>query len=132
GDALPDPRRQVADPDAPLIRAEDLDAVERSWAEAGRHTLAAGDRDYRIFEAAVRIVRWLAGESAPGHSLPRALDRHVREDAWVDEALTIVHRGVDDPDCADALRRVLAVADVRRRAHDRGFAAMLASAGATD
>ncbi|WP_182347793.1 BREX-2 system phosphatase PglZ [Tomitella gaofuii] len=132
GAALPGPQSECVDQDAPLVRVEGLAAVERSWAEAGRHTLAAGDRDYRIFEAAVRLVRWLAGESAPGHSLPRALARHVREDAWADDALTIVHRGVDDPACAEALRGLIGVAERRRRAHDRGFAAMLASAGATD
>ncbi|WP_158726430.1 BREX-2 system phosphatase PglZ [Tomitella fengzijianii] len=119
------PARTADEADTPQVGADAMTAVEERWSEAGRHALAAESRDRAIFAAAVRLLRWLGVHAWAGHSMPRALHRQVHEDAWVDAALTVVRRGVDDPPCADALARLLETAEVRRRAHDREFAVAL-------
>src|SRR5439155_14539813 len=80
------------------------------------------------FHAAVRLARWLAGNSAVGAaSLQVLLGRHGDSDAWVDSAVNDAAPGVSDPDLGAGLAAVLGAVRARRAAHDTAFATALAA-----
>ena len=92
------------------------------------HRLADADERTPAFHAAVRLARWLAGNSAVGAaSLQALLGRHGDSDAWVDSAVNDAAPGVSDPDLGAGLAAVLAAVRARRAAHDTAFAAALAA-----
>lgn len=126
--ALPETQTAAEDPDAALVSGASLAEVELRFSEAGRHDLAQGNRDYELFASAVRLVRWLGIAVPAQNRLAELTARQVREDAWGDSALTAIHRGVDDPAAAAALSNLIELVGVRRRRHDRVFAAALADA----
>ena len=95
------------------------------WPPTGSRTPTSGRP---AFHAAVRLARWLAGNSAVGAaSLQALLDRHGDSDAWVDSAVNDAAPGVSDPDLGAGLAAVLAAVRARRAAHDTAFAAALAA-----
>ena len=92
------------------------------------HRLADADERIPAFHAAVRLARWLAGNSAVGAASLRALaGLHGDSDAWVDSAVNDAAPGVSDPDLGAGLAAVLAAVRARRAAHDTAFAAALAA-----
>ena len=120
--------RHDANPDLSRVPADVLAQVEQAWVRVANHRLAGADPRTPAFHAAVRLTRWLAGESAAGGtSLATLLNRHRDEDAWVDSAVNDAAPGVSDPDLGAGLAAMLAAAHTRRAAHDRTFAAALAA-----
>ena len=116
------------DPDLPRLPGAALADVERAWTRVATHRLADADARTPAFHAAVRLARWLAGNSAVGAaSLQALLDRHGDSDAWVDSAVNDAAPGVSDPDLGAGLAAVLAAVRARRAAHDMAFAAALAA-----
>ena len=117
-----------ADPDLPWLPGAALADVERAWTRVATHRLADADERTPAFHAAVRLARWLAGNSAVGTaSLQALLGRHGDSDAWVDSAVNDAAPGVSDPDLGAGLAAVLAAVRARRAAHDMAFAAALAA-----
>ena len=129
--------RSGTDPGEPTGAA---DAVETAWAAVRAHRLSAGDGRYGPFQAAVRLVRWLAGsgataetEPAPGGapsglaSLGALARQHLDAGAWADCAIDDAFGGVDDPDLSPALQAVVTAVQDRRRHQERAFAAALAA-----
>ena len=117
-----------ANPDLPWLPGAALADVERAWTRVATHRLADADERTPAFHAAVRLARWLAGNSAVGSaSLQALLDRHGDSDAWVDSAVNDAAPGVSDPDLGAGLAAVLAAVRARRAAHDTAFAAALAA-----
>ena len=117
-----------ANPDLPQVPDGALADVERAWALVATHRLADSDARTPAFHAAVRLARWLAGNStASGASLQALLDRHGTSDAWVDSAVNDAAPGVSDPDLGAGLAAILAAVRARRAAHDTAFAAALAA-----
>ena len=117
-----------ADPDLPWIPGAALADVEQAWTRVATHRLADADERTPAFHAAVRLARWLAGNSAVGAaSLQALLGRHGDSDAWVDSAVNDAAPGVSDPDLGAGLAAVLAAVRARRAAHDMAFAAALAA-----
>jgi hypothetical protein len=105
-----------------------LTDVERAWTRVATHRLADADERTPAFHAAVRLARWLAGNSAIGTaSLQALLARHGDSDAWVDSAVNDAAPGVSDPDLGAGLAAVLTAVRARRAAHDAAFAAALAA-----
>jgi hypothetical protein len=126
-------RTGAADPDLPQVTAAALADVELAWTRMATHRLADADARTPAFHAAVRLTRWLAGNSAAGSaSLQGLLDRHGDSDAWVDSAVNDVAPGVSDPDLGAGLAAVLAAVRARRAAHDTAFAAALAAHTSND
>jgi hypothetical protein len=122
-----------ADPDLPRISGDALADVEQAWTSVATHRLADADARTPTFHAAVRLARWLAGNSAAGSaSLQVLVDRHGGSDAWVDSAVNDAAPGVTDPDLGAGLAAVLAAVRARRAAHDTAFAAALAAHTGTD
>lgn len=121
----------------PASRTSDVDAVEEAWAGIGAHRLAGQAPLRRPFEAAVRLVRWLAlptpatGASGGSTLLGTLARQHLDAEAWTDAAINDAYIGVDDPDLSPALQAVVAAALDRRRRHERAFAAALATATPT-
>ena len=95
------------------------------WPPTGSRTATRGRA---AFHAAVRLARWLAGNSAVGQvSLQALAGRHGDSDAWVDSAVGDAAPGVSDPDLGAGLAAVLAAVRARRAAHDMAFATALAA-----
>jgi hypothetical protein len=114
--------------DLPWIPGAALGSIERAWALVAAHRLTDGDERTPAFHAAVRLARWLAGNSAAGAASLRALlDRHGDSDAWVDSAVNDTAPGVSDPDLGAGLASVLAAVRARRAGHDTAFATALAA-----
>ncbi|MGK5558080.1 BREX-2 system phosphatase PglZ [Actinomadura kijaniata] len=92
----------------------------------------ADDRDARVrtkrAEMAARLVRWLATD--PDTDVPTvaaAIDRHVAETGWVDQALDHIEAGGDpDPALRGAYDAIAGRVRERRRLIDRSFARILA------
>jgi hypothetical protein len=109
-------RRAVTAPwfvaDTPLGAVE-LGAVEDAWNGVTGHRLAAQAAKRAPFEAAVRLVRWLAQpENAAGDGktptpLGALARRHVDSGAWADAAINNTFGGVDDPQLSPALQTVV-------------------------
>ena len=117
-----------ANPDLSWLPGAALADVERAWTRVATHRLADADERTPAFHAAVRLTRWLAGNSAVGSaSLQALLDRHGDSDAWVDSAVNDAAPGVSDPDLGAGLATALAAVRARRAAHDTAFAAALAA-----
>ena len=117
-----------ASPDLPWIPGAALADVERAWTRVATHRLADADGRTPAFHAAVRLARWLAGNSAACPASLQALtNRHGDSDAWVDSAVNDAAPGVSDPDLGAGLAAVLAAVRARRAAHDTAFAAALAA-----
>ncbi|MGH3070508.1 MAG: BREX-2 system phosphatase PglZ, partial [Streptosporangiaceae bacterium] len=117
-----------ADSDLPQVPGAALADVERAWIRVATHRLADADARTPAFHAAVRLTRWLAGNSAAGSaSLQALLDRHGASDAWVDSAVNDAAPGVSDPGLGAGLAAILAAVRARRAAHDTAFAAALAA-----
>jgi hypothetical protein len=125
-----------ADVDGPLISAEALRQVEAAWTDVAAHRLAEVHDDVPACRAAVRLVRWLATDSATGESavgalpalsLPTLARRHGEHDAWADSAINDAAPGVTDRELGSGLAAVLSIAGTRRAAHDRAFAVALAA-----
>ncbi|MFH8610244.1 BREX-2 system phosphatase PglZ [Streptomyces sp. NPDC018029] len=106
-----------------------LDAAVRSLS---RHQLAQGPEVRSRIERtrmAQRLVRWLATEPQTEAShVGGAIERHLKETAWVDRALEHIEAGGDSDDRLRTAYDSLAVR-VRERRHeiDRGFAPVLAT-----
>jgi hypothetical protein len=119
--------------DRPLIRGEDLVAIETAWGQVATHRLAAVDGRTPPFRAAVRLSRWLAGSASPPAlpantpPLPALIARHGDTDSWVDSAINDAVPGVSDPEQGAALSAVIEAARSRRAAHDAAFAVALAA-----
>jgi hypothetical protein len=123
----------AADSDLPQVTAAALADVELAWTRMATHRLADADARTPAFHAAVRLARWLAGNSAAGSaSLQGLLDRHGDSDAWVDSAVNDAAPGVSDPDLGAGLAAVLAAVRARRAVHDTAFAAALAAHTSND
>ena len=119
--------RAATGPDRAQISAAALTDVERAWTDVATHRLAGPDDRTPAFHAAVRLARWLAGDSVSRDTtLPTLLGRHRDEDAWVDSAVNDAAPGVSDPELGAGLAAVLAAVRTRRAAHDWAFADALA------
>ena len=117
-----------AHPDLPWIPSGALADVERAWTRVATHRLADADERTPAFHAAVRLARWLAGNSAAGAASLQALTgQHGDSDAWVDSAVNDAAPGVSDPGLGAGLAAVLNAVRARRAAHDTAFAAALAA-----
>jgi hypothetical protein len=122
-----------ADPDLPWIPGGALADVERAWTQVATHRLADTDARTRPFHAAVRLARWLAGNSAASTaSLQPLVERHGAADAWVDSAVNDAAPGVSDPDLGAGLSTILTAVRARRALHDTMFAAALAAHTSAD
>lgn len=127
-------RRAVTSP----ARVNDTSTVETAWAAVQAHRLGATTPLRRPFEAAVRLVRWLAeADPPPGAASDAAalgaLARHYLDGAaWADAAINDAFGGVgvdvDDSSLSSALHTVVTVAQQRRRTQERRFARALAAA----
>ena len=62
----------VSDPDRAQVPAVALAAVEQAWTSVATHRLADTDSRTAAFQAAVRLARWLAADSAVA-SAPAAI-----------------------------------------------------------
>lgn len=117
--------------DQPLVTA-DLSAAEQALTRVQEHHLGPADDTARAFQAAMRLVRWLAGpaEADPARhgALGALVERQVAEDSWVDAAVNPVARGAEDSAPAEVLGQVLGLVRTRRDAHDLAFGAALAAA----
>lgn len=110
----------------------DVAAVDEALAELTDHHLHDSRPETATAEMAARLVRWLARTPEPAGSLREHVDRHVRDGAWVDRAVTDL-RYSGHTEFAGLLDAVRA----RRDERDREFAERLAawsgvSGGATD
>ncbi|WP_067795490.1 BREX-2 system phosphatase PglZ [Actinomadura formosensis] len=112
------------------LRVEDPEAVATGLAALETHKLSAGhDAGVRIERArmAARLVHWLATD--PGSDVPTvgdALDRHVTETGWADQALDHIEAGGDpDPALKSAYDLIGERVRDRRRRIDRSFAGAL-------
>ncbi len=123
---------------ADLLRSDpirQLHAVEESFDVLSGHVLASADPRRPAFLAAVRLVRWLAGEAgaaAVGVDLGALARRQVEVDGWVDAALNDAAAGVDDAELGAGLAHVLELTRQVRDAHDLAFAHALAQATADE
>jgi hypothetical protein len=123
-------RRAVGPQSDPATMA----AVEAAWSDVCEHRLADTVPLRGPFEAAVRLVRWLAlpertDTPAGGLAVLGALARqHLDAGAWADAAINDAFGGVDDPELSPALQAAVSAAQGRRRMQERRFAAALAAA----
>lgn len=117
--------------DQPVITS-DLTAAEQALTRVLGHHLGRADDTAHAFDAAMRLLRWLAGntEAVPGRhgELAALVERQLAEDSWVDAAVNEVSRGAADSSHAEVLGQVLARVRARRDAHDLAFGAALAAA----
>ena len=123
--AVPTPA--VTEPDRPLLPAPTAAAVEDAWTRVAGHTMTDSDSRVRPFAAAVRLARWLAMDSSTATTFRALLQRQRDADAWVDSAVNDAAAGVGDSELGAGLGAVLAAVRMRRDAHDRSFAAALAT-----
>lgn len=123
------PADPPANLDAPIVTG-DLGPVVDAWNAVSEHHLAESDLTVTAFEAALRLLRWLAtdadAEATAEATLCAQLRRHVDTDAWVDSAVNDCVRGSADSGLAEVLGHVLDLVRQRRDAHDLTFAAALA------
>lgn len=111
-----------------------IEGVEAAWRDICSHRLAEQSPTRAPFEAAVRLVRWLAepdtsGSAPQGAALLASMARQYLESAsWADAAVNDAFAGVDDPQLSPVLQAVVAAARERRRQQERMFAAALAAA----
>jgi PglZ domain-containing protein len=114
-----------------------VDAVENAWTAVDTHRLGAASALRGPFEAAVRLIRWLAlpePDAPPGgpeQQLGGLARRHIDVGAWVDAAVNDAFGGVDAADLSPALHAVVTAAQERRRRQEREFAAALKASTAT-
>ncbi|MEV4237120.1 BREX-2 system phosphatase PglZ [Nocardia sp. NPDC049737] len=111
--------------------SKDPQAVTAALAELTDHRLADDpELEVRIrrVEMAQRLSRWLTPEPDPAvDTVAAALDRHMRETAWVDRALDYLEAGGDsDPALKVPYRALIKRVRDRRREIDREFATALA------
>lgn len=108
-----------------------LNEVEAARVRVEAHALAAHRDEVRVPRAlaAVRLTRWLALPAAipPPVDLGAHVAAHRDADAWADRAINDAWGGVTDEGLARGLRAVLTAARLRRDAHDKVFAAALAT-----
>lgn len=124
------PSSAGTDPDQPLV--DDIKKVEAAWGRVHEHQLAARDRSVEAFDAALRLLRWLAEDAHTGSSLDELMRRHIDADAWVDSAVNDIMRGSAIPAVGETLAAVLDLVRERRDAHDLAFARALADAEQPD
>jgi hypothetical protein len=111
-----------------------LDAVEAAWTAVCAHRFASLSPLRAPFEAAVRLVRWLALPPGPASSAGSATllgslaRQHLDGGAWADAAINDAFGGVDDAELSPALHAVVGAAQNRRRSQERDFARALAAA----
>ncbi len=127
GDALHD-----AVPAAGRVRTAAVERVQHAFARLEEHRTAhaTSTAESRTGTArmAVRLLRWLAvpAEPAPA-TLYDAVNRQVRDDAWVDRARLDVFAGSTDQPVAAAYSLLHRTVDARRAEHDEQFARLLAA-----
>jgi hypothetical protein len=97
-------------------------AVDDGLAELTGHHLHDIRPETAAAEMAARLVRWLAGAPEPAGALRDHVDRHVRDGAWVDRAVTRIRDTGDD-----AYAGLLAAVRDHRDDFDRAFAQRLAA-----
>jgi hypothetical protein len=116
------------------LRSGDLDAIPAGLEALEAHRLAPGhDALVRIERArmAARLVRWLATGPAPDTpadvpTVAAAIDRHMAETGWVDQALDHIEAGGDpDPALKSAYDLIGERVRGARRRIDRSFAEAL-------
>lgn len=126
--------RRAVGPAATAKPAKAAEAVEAAWADVCGHRLGEKSPLRKPFEAAVRLVRWLAvpepTDLPPGGvaALGALARHHLETGAWADGAIDDAYGGLDDPDLSPALQAVVAASQDRRRRQERRFAAALAAA----
>ncbi|MFJ7529361.1 BREX-2 system phosphatase PglZ [Streptomyces griseus] len=78
---------------------------------------------------AVRLMRWLATESAPPATVGQAVQDHLSSSGWADLAIGVLTEGDASRDASvgEAYRRLIGAARERRAALDARFAELLAS-----
>ncbi len=119
------------------VRPHAVERVQDALARLDRHRIAhATTIETNRTETAwmaVRLLRWLAVPAGPAPAtLYDALNRQVRDDAWVDRARLDVFAGSTDTSVADAYSLLYRTVDARRAEHDEQFARLLAQATAAD
>ncbi|MDG4838331.1 BREX-2 system phosphatase PglZ [Micromonospora sp. WMMD967] len=123
-------RRAIVSPG----HVDNTNTVETAWAAVQTHRLEATTPLRAPFEAAVRLVRWLAdvdppsGAASDAAALGALVRQYLDSAAWADAAINDAFGGVDDPSLSSALHAVVTAAQKRRRAQERRFARALASA----
>lgn len=124
----------LAGRDEPLVTGG-MAAAERALDTLRQHHLGTRDDTVRAYEAAMRLLRWLASDATSqagtGDQLDLALRRQLAEDSWVDSAVNDAARGTGDTELADTLGELLGLARVRREAHDLRFGAALGNSTAS-
>lgn len=122
-------------PGAAVAVVEAVVAVEAARADVEAHRFGATSPLRAPFEAAVRLVRWLAlppvppgGEPGGAALLGTLARRHLDHSAWADSAINDAFSGVDDPELSPALQAAVSAARRRRREQEREFATALAAA----
>ena len=118
---------RLAVPVNDLASAELVVAAQRAFAAVEHHRAADAER-LKAAHMAVRLLRWLAvPDQAVPATLLDALNRQVRDDAWVDRARLDVFAGDVDPQVAEAYARLYRAVEARRSRHDQQFAMLLAA-----
>src|SRR5699024_1122248 len=88
---LPETTNHASEVDNPLVLG-DTTAAEDAFDTLRQHYLAAGDDTVRAYQAAMRLLRWLATDTSLPHSsrdwLDTVLTRHIAQDSWADSAIT--------------------------------------------
>lgn len=109
------------------VRGRDLAAAEAAFAAVAGHRLVVrAPERLRRAQMALRLLRWLATETALPQSIADGIDRHIDEWGWVDRAASEVWLGDDrHPELRQTYAQLYqAVAD-RRKELDRAFARRL-------
>lgn len=115
-------------------RTSDLAGVENAWAAVRAHRDAQVDtakapRDVRVGAAALRLLRRLAMPWPQPETLVDWLNEYRDDLSWVDGVVNNAYIGAGDPQLAEATHVLVDAARASRAHLDRGFAAVLATAG---
>ncbi|GAA4479489.1 BREX-2 system phosphatase PglZ [Rhodococcus olei] len=111
-----------------------ITAVENAWADVTAHRLARVDgadasRDVRVAAAALRLLRWTRRTDTAPTTLAGWLSSYRADLSWVDGAVDEAFIGADNAVLASTAHRIVTAVRGRRSAHDRAFAALLATSG---
>lgn len=111
---------------APMAAAEE---IEDAWQAVLGHVLARVDPRLPVFEASVRLARWLqvveSSDTPVNNTLAALSRRQADTDGWVDAAVNDAAGGVDDPALGTVLEDLLALVRTVRDRHNLEFAQAL-------